>query len=210
MSTLQNSASDFARRLDNMVKTGTVAEVDTQRARARVQCGELLSDWIPWMTARAGTTRVWNPLTVGEQVTVLASSGEFGNGVILSGAIFSDANGAPDQTGDFFKVVFPDGAVIAYNHAAGALEASGIQTAKIQAAETVTVDCPQSIFKGDVTVEGRFTFLSGMSGRGGSGATAEIEGNIRVRDGEVSADGIGLKSHTHTGDSGGTTSAANG
>lgn len=59
------------------------------------------------------------------------------------------------------------------------------------------VDAPQSVFTGAVTVQGLLTYQAGMSGSGGSGATASIQGNIVVTSGNVTADSISLKGHGH-------------
>ncbi|WP_431860124.1 hypothetical protein [Azospirillum sp.] len=68
-----------------------------------------------------------------------------------------------------------------------------------------TVDSPQSLFTGAVMVDGPLTYKGGMSGSGGSGAAASIQGNVQVTGGDVNADGIGLKTHTHPDPQGGET-----
>lgn len=76
-------------------------------------------------------------------------------------------------------------------------------TAEVNAEESITVTSPLSTFVGNVivqgalTVQGLFTFLAGLVGSGGSGAA--VEGNLIVTSGNVTADGVGLKTHHHTG-----------
>jgi phage baseplate assembly protein V len=65
----------------------------------------------------------------------------------------------------------------------------------------LTVDCPETKFTGHVTIGG------GLSTTGVTGAAAVIEGSLEVT-GDVTAGGISLQSHTHKGDSGGTTGVA--
>lgn len=79
------------------------------------------------------------------------------------------------------------------------------QTATVNASSSLTVDSPQSTFTGNVaiqknlTVTGHISGSSGMSISGGTGgATATFQGTIQVSD-DVTASGISLKSHTHTG-----------
>lgn len=70
----------------------------------------------------------------------------------------------------------------------------------------VTVDATQATFTGAVTVQGLFTFESGMqgSGGGGGGATMSITGNTSFN-GQVSANGKRIDdSHTHTSTAPGT------
>lgn len=72
------------------------------------------------------------------------------------------------------------------------------------------VDAPASEFTGTSTTAGQITGQGGMAVSGGNGVSCE--GNIDIRGGvtaseDVTAGGISLMGHTHTGDSGGTTSA---
>jgi len=61
-----------------------------------------------------------------------------------------------------------------------------------------------TIKNGNLTITGNITIAGGGSGTvNASGCTINLSG------GDVVADGISLKNHTHTGDSGGTTSPPN-
>jgi hypothetical protein len=51
-------------------------------------------------------------------------------------------------------------------------------------------------------VQGLLTYQAGMSGRGGSGAAASIQGNVRITSGDLTADNISLKQHRHQADGG--------
>lgn len=67
---------------------------------------------------------------------------------------------------------------------------------------TLTVDCPQTTFTGAVTVQGLLTGTGGFSISGGSGATAQVSGDISLQGsmeatGDVTASGISLNSHVH-------------
>ncbi|ENO0459422.1 phage baseplate assembly protein V [Salmonella enterica] len=55
-------------------------------------------------------------------------------------------------------------------------------------ADTVTVDAPQSTFTGNVIVQKKLTWNGGMEGKGGTGDSAVITGNVRVQ-GNVRASG---------------------
>lgn len=59
----------------------------------------------------------------------------------------------------------------------------------------LTVDAPDSFFLGKVTISGLITYLAGMSGTGG----ATVSGSVAVSGGDVTADGISLKTHRHGG-----------
>ena len=187
----------LSRLVENLIRVGTVLEVDHAQKRCRVKSGGLLTGWLPWFSPRTGITRDWDPPTLGEQCIILSPSGEVGGGMVLLG-LYADAFDAPSTSPDEHVREYPDGARISYNHVTGALNAVGIQTALVQAATQVTFDCPQVTFTGKVNVEDLFTYANGMVGIGGANTAAMITG-------DVIADGISLVHHIHPGDSGGTT-----
>lgn len=194
---------DTLRRLDNLVRLGRIDAVDHDAARCRVQTGGNLTGWLPWLTQRAGTTRTWCPPTVGELVVILSPSGEPAGGIVLTG-LYSEHVEAPSTSSAEHITDYPDGARITYNHETHALTVSGVDTATVQAATQVTVDCPQSTITGDVliqgacTVQGLLTYQAGLSGDGG-GAGTTISGPITHSDGNLSSNGIVLHAHTHLG-----------
>jgi len=114
-------ATDHSRRIHNMVRYGVVAEVNysTATLRADLQDGELRSDWIPWITMRAGQDQVWDPPSVGEVVLLLSSSGELANAVALP-AVFSSGNQNGDRAG-LHRRTFQDGTVVEYDRQAHVL-----------------------------------------------------------------------------------------
>ena len=126
--------ADLIRRLESLIRYGTIAEVQMAPPRVRVKSGGLTSTWLPWFAPRAGTTTEWDPPTVGEQCVLFSPSGNPATGVVLVG-LFSDAHPAPSSSPDEHVRDYPDGARITYNHATGALSATGIKTALVQAAE---------------------------------------------------------------------------
>lgn len=76
------------------------------------------------------------------------------------------------------------------------------KTATVNAEESVKVDTPKTLFTGDVTIEKTLTVKEKITGSGGLAVSG---GGGATVSGDVVADGISLKAHTHTGDSGGTT-----
>ncbi|OHX10237.1 hypothetical protein BI347_20780 [Chromobacterium sphagni] len=215
--------ADLSRRIESLIRLGTIAQVDHDAERVRVQSGDLTSHWLPWLAPRAGQTRDWNPPTEGEQVILLCPSGDPATAIVLLG-LYSDQRPAPSHSPDEHLRVYPDGARILYNHAAGALSVSGIQTATVQAAVLVTVSCPETVITGNVTILGRltvlgdviarakatvsglFSYLAGMAGSGGAGgASTTISGNINHSGGALSSNGVTLHSHTHPDPHGGNT-----
>lgn len=109
------AASETDRRLANVVSWGVIDSVDHAAARARVKLDdELVTDDLPWMELRAGQVRTWSPPSVGEQVLVLAASGELAAGVILRG-VNSDAHPAPSALEHLTRSIWADGALDDYD-----------------------------------------------------------------------------------------------
>lgn len=196
---------ELSRQLENIVRIGTVHSVDHRAVRCRVQSGKLITHWLRWHTPRAGNTRTWDPPTIGEQAIVLSPSGVLENGIVFYG-LNSDDRPAPSDNADEHVTVYPDGARTTYNHASGALTINGIKTATVQAAEHVTVDCPESTFtgnvliKGTLTVDDLLTYLNGIAGSGGSAGNGNrITGDFLHQDGVLSSNGIVLHLHVHGG-----------
>ncbi|QKJ86690.1 baseplate assembly protein [Paramixta manurensis] len=63
---------------------------------------------------------------------------------------------------------------------------------------------PLHLLKGKLTVQQLLTYQGGMTGTGGNGSVATINGTMQVT-GDVVINGIKISTHKHAGDSGGTT-----
>jgi phage baseplate assembly protein V len=201
--------ADILRRIENIVRFGTVSAIDygATPPACKVRTGNIETCFLPFIETRAGTTHDWDPPVEGEQCIIFSPSGDTTTGVVLFG-IPSEQFQPPSRSPDKFVRQFPDEARIEYNHKTGHLSVSGIKTAIVQASESVTLDTPDTFIKGRLTVDGLLTYKNGMSGRTGSGKAAVIEGDIQVSGGDVTADGIGIKKHTHTDPQGGNVSEA--
>ena len=68
--------NDLGRRLANVIRIGTIFEIDFQAAKARVKIGELETDFLPWENANSGSNNSWNPPEIDEQVIILSPSGD--------------------------------------------------------------------------------------------------------------------------------------
>jgi phage baseplate assembly protein V len=181
--------AELTRRIENLLRIGTVAEVKGNLCR--VKTGELLTQFRPFFTRRAGTAKTsWRP-TVGEQVMLLSLSGDLTNAYILP-ALYSDENPEPDDNDNRERTVYPDGAVIEYDPDTSALKVSGIKTASVQASERVTIDCPNSVFTGNLQVKKKLTVDQGAA------ITGAIAHNGKMTNsGGVSIDGINFGTHKH-------------
>ena len=84
----------------------------------------------------------------------------------------------------------------------------------VNASGSTKIDSPSVTITGDTTIEKTLTVKELITGTGGmtvsGGSGASVTGNMSVSGGDVTADGVGLKSHTHICPHGGDTSTGQG
>lgn len=110
---MENQA-EILRLLNNIVRPGQIAEVDYAHALCRVTVGDNTTDWLPFFTRRAATTRTWDPPRPLEQAVVLSPGGDLAQGFVLVG-VYQDAFPAPSADPDIDLVVYPDGTSLQYD-----------------------------------------------------------------------------------------------
>lgn len=210
MHCMYSDLSDLFRLLQNLIRLGTIAQVEG--AKARVKIGpQLTSEWLSWITPRAGSTCAWSAPTVGEQVMVLSPGGDLTRGVILP-ALFSKAFDAPESSDAIHTTHYPDGAVVQYDHVAHILSATLPGGTAIITADKVTSDAPLTVCTGDLTVMGSLlveqnatvtgaTALNGgASAKAGTagGPAVAVQGSVKASD-DVLAGEVSLAKHPHSG-----------
>ena len=119
---LAEQVADLRRRLNQIVRPGVVTEVDLSNARARVRYSEApdeaTTDWLPWLTARAGADRTWWAPSVGEGVLILAPAGEMAAAAVLP-ALYQEApRDAPGDEDEKHVTVYRTGAMVVHDAAA--------------------------------------------------------------------------------------------
>lgn len=159
-----------------LIRLGRISEVTLDPPRCKVRFSDPEdadedgeSPPVRWLATRAGRTKGWSPPSVGEEAVLLCPDGQIGNGVALIG-LYNGDNPPPGNT--LAELVeYEDGAVIGYDPVAHALSAvlPGGATALIEAPGGLTI-------RGDVTIEGAL-----------------------IASDDVTAGGISLKSHRHSG-----------
>ena len=202
--------SNLSRLLQNLIRLGTIAQVDG--AKARVQLGpKLTTEWLNWITQRAGSTCTWSAPTMGEQVMVLSPGGDLARGIILP-ALFSKAFDAPETSDTIHTTHYPDGTVVQYDHEAHALTATLPSGTATITADKVTSNAPSTICTGDLTVmknlivmeaatvNGATALNGGVNAKAGAAGsvTMAVQGTIKASD-DVLAGAISLAKHPHGG-----------
>lgn len=152
------SNAEIYRLLCNLLRIGTVTELDTEKHLARVACGENETDWLHWRASRAGDAVTWFPPSIGEQVIIASLNGELQTGVII-GSLYSNAAPPPTTDAKTCAVTFSDGATFTYDAASSTLNIAGVKsvtvqcetgemqcnTAQITAKTSITLDAPEVI-----------------------------------------------------------------
>lgn len=118
---------EMDRRLSNLLRFGTIAAVKyASGALVQVDIGDLVTDWVPFASPRAGKFRVWMPPSVGEQVALL-SSGDPSQGVAFGG-LFQDAHPENGNADNVARFTCDDGTVLEYDMATAGLRLAPVAT----------------------------------------------------------------------------------
>ena len=161
--------NELERRQSNMLRIGTVAEVDATAATVRVSIGALLTAPLPWLTQRAGANaRSFAAPSVGEQVLVLSPSGELAQGVALP-ALFQDAFPAPAGAENLTRTIYPDGTVVTYDSDAHKFTADIKGDADITTTGNATATIGGTL---DASVTGDVTLIAAAN------VTAQVMGDL--------------------------------
>ncbi len=136
MADLEFRVTELERLLANLLRVGTVEELDEAAARVKVRIGEILTAWLPWFTRRAGGDRDWWAPEPGEQVMVLSPGGDLAQGRVLP-ALNRAAYPAPAASRDKRRVECADGGFAEYDRATGAWTVSAEGLARLIGKETV-------------------------------------------------------------------------
>ncbi len=181
--------SDLYRRFENLIRIGTIAEVDEQNLLLRVQSGELLTDWLPWPAHIGHNFIHWRPLRVNTQVILCCPSGDPAQAVIV-GMLYTDKHQPASFDPALDVIQFNDGTTIQYDSAqktltfssAGDIDLIAEQNINIQAGNTVQSTATNHITEGEVGIHGPVTQTGG----------------------DITSDGISTQHHKHLGVASGT------
>ncbi|WP_213936838.1 phage baseplate assembly protein V [Pseudomonas sp. dw_612] len=177
-----NDLPTLIRLIENLIRFGTIAETQMKPPRVRVKTGALTTNWLPWITPRAGADREWNPPTINEQVILFSPSGQLGNGIVLTG-LFSDHIPANGDREGLHRRTYRDGAVIEYDSIAHHLNATLPEggTTKL-------------ISQGGIHIVGPITHKGDYTQTGNQSITGKITASV-----DVVAANISLVKHPHGG-----------
>lgn len=201
--------ADANRRLENIVRFGTVKTINPSKPipRVIVNLGDIETPEIRCLNIRSGDDSTWDMPSTNEECVVISPCGEIGPTSFVLYGFYNDDHPAPSDDLNKKIRMFADGCVIAYDvsahHLSAVLPSGG--TAVLTADGGVTVN-------GDTTINGNLQVngSTAMTGNNTVGGSQLVQGSSHSSgtfssDGDVTASGISLTGHTHPGDSGGTT-----
>ncbi|MBJ9263436.1 MAG: phage baseplate assembly protein V [Citrobacter sp.] len=173
--------TEIMRLITNLIRTGTVTEVDRDNWLCRVKTGELETNWINWLTLRAGNSRTWWKPSVGEQVVLFSLGGNLETAFALP-AVYSNQFPPPSGSEDGSVTAYPDGGWFEYEPQTGRWYVRGIKSMVIEAVDNVTFKTGEFVVEADTTRINSEVVINGGVTQGG---------------GEMSSNGVIADKHAH-------------
>ena len=178
---MDKNLTEIMRLITNLIRTGTVTEVDRDNWLCRVKTGELETNWINWLTMRAGNSRTWWKPSVGEQVVLFSLGGNLETAFALP-AVYSNHFPPPSDSEDGSVTEYPDGGRFEYEPESGRWYVRGIKSMVIEAADKVTFKTGEFVVEADTTRINSEVVINGGVTQGG---------------GPMSSNGIVVDDHAH-------------
>lgn len=184
---MNTQLTEIMRLITNLIRTGIIAEVDKVNWRCRVSTGNLTTNWINWLTLRAGETRTWWCPSVGEQVLLLAIGGDLDTAFALP-AIYSEKFPPPSTATTRTVVRYADGGQFSYDSEQQTLKISGVKNLLIEGNDTLQMTTRHLVMAAEnIEITGDLA----------------IKGSVKQESGSLQSNGITLDNHQHTGVKGG-------
>ncbi|HCK1134917.1 MULTISPECIES: phage baseplate assembly protein V [Klebsiella] len=181
--------TEIMRLITNLIRTGIVTEVDRDGWLCRVKTGDLETNWINWLTYRAGKSRTWWCPSPGEQVVLFSLGGNLETAFALP-AIYSDACPPPSDSESANVTAYEDGGWFEYDPATGHWIIRGVKAVLIESSQLVSCKTGEFVIEADTT---RIN------------SNVIMNGDVTHRGGAMTSNGVVADKHKHPGDSGGTT-----
>ncbi len=179
---MNTQLTEIMRLLTNLIRVGTITEVDQVQWRCRVRTGDLTTNWINWLTLRAGPTCSWWCPALGEQVLLLSIGGNLDNAFALP-AIYSDTFPPPSTAANSTVIRYADGGQLVYDSEQQLLKISGVKNLLIEGNDSLQIKTHHLVMVAD-QVE-----LSG---------NLDIKGSVTQHSGSLQSNGIQLDNHKHS------------
>lgn len=195
--------ADANRRLENIVRFGTIKTINPSKPipRVIVNLDDIDTPEIRCLNIRSGTDSTWDMPSINEECVVISPCGEIGPTSFVMFGFYNDEHPAPSNDLNQKIRMFADGCVIAYDisahHLSAVLPSGG--TAVLTADGGVTIN-------GDTTINGNLKVngSTAMTGNNTVGGSSLVQGSSHSSghfstDSDVTAGPISLKNHKTTG-----------
>ncbi|MFQ3396509.1 phage baseplate assembly protein V, partial [Enterobacter mori] len=187
---MEYTLAEMWRRMNNMIRRGTVHSVQLAPPRVRVLFGTdpvnntaHVSAWLPWYTRADAGVQAWSVPAVGCPATVLSEGGDLRNGVALLGMITDDQTPA-GSSGDVYVTRYGNGASVTCDTAANTMAVS------LPDGGTLTVTCPGgATLKGDLKVDGNINATGEVADK--TGTLQAVRGTFNEHQHQENGDGGG-------------------
>jgi phage baseplate assembly protein V len=139
--------ADINRRIENVLRLGTIHAVDHDARTLRVKSGDLVTDWLPWPADIGRNYKRWRPLRVGTQVILGSVSGQCEQALII-GMLYTQALDTPSTDDGTDIIEFDDGSIVEHNtsgmkvHSAGTLNITAAGTINITSGSAINLNAP--------------------------------------------------------------------
>ncbi len=191
--------TQIERMLSNLITFAKVIAVDESKGKLKAQAGEITSAWLGIATMRAGEDRHWWLPEVGEQVVIVAPSGDLNQGVVV-GSLYCDAYPAPSNHQSRHCIRYKNGTTIEYDRETDTLTTHCVGHI-VTNAKTITIQATTH-HQGDISIDGNVTINGNLSTSG----NASVAGQLSASGGLLGVGGLSFEQHTHTDSRGGSTS----
>lgn len=195
--------ADTNRRLENIVRFGTIKTINPSKPipRVIVNLGDIETPEIRCLNIRSGDDATWDMPSANEECVVISPCGDIGPTSFVLYGFYNDEHPAPSDDLNKKIRMFSDGCVIAYDisahHLSAVLPAGG--TAVLTADGGVTVN-------GDTTINGNLQVngSTAMTGNNTVGGSQLVQGSSHSSgqfstEADVTAGNISLKNHKTSG-----------
>lgn len=176
--------AELSRLLKNIVRVGTVKEVDLSGSiplgKVEFEQG-VVSNWLAMSNRRAGDNGSWDPFGMHEQVVVLCPAGDVGSGIIIA-AINQSSYPSLESSAEKKSYHFEDGALIEYDRSQHHLKAV------LPDGGTVEIVAPNGL-----TIVGDIVHTGNLASSGNIRADGDVSDGVRSMAGDRNI----YNDHTH-------------
>lgn len=194
--------ADANRRLENIVRFGTIKTINPSKPipRVIVNLDDIDTPEIRCLNIRSGADSTWDMPSINEECVVISPCGEIGQASFVMFGFYNDEHPAPSDNLNQKIRMFGDGCVISYDISAHHLSAvlPGGGTAVLTATGGVTINGDTTIngnlqVNGSTAMTGNNTVSGSQLVQGSSHSSGQFSTEV-----DVTAGSISLKGHKHS------------